>query len=126
MLKMQRYRGHFYNWYDTRTLEPLAPRYISTVDSGNLAGYLVTLRAALLDIGEHAPVIDTSFLEGLEDLLGLVEDELGRGVTRDGKRTDTTGLTSALAELRAALAERPTTPAAWQPHLSQIRDRLSV
>ena len=56
LLNMQRYRGHFYNWYDTRTLEPLAPRYISTVDSGNLAGYLVTLRAALLDIGEHAPV----------------------------------------------------------------------
>jgi cyclic beta-1,2-glucan synthetase len=114
LLKMQRYRGHFYNWYDTRTLEPLAPRYISTVDSGNLAGYLVTLRAALLDIGERAPVIDTSFLEGLEDLLGLAEEELGRGVTRDGSRTNSNDLTTELAELRAALADRPATPAAWQ------------
>jgi len=35
--KLQRHRGHFYNWYDTRTLEPLRPFYISTVDSGNLA-----------------------------------------------------------------------------------------
>ena len=43
LLRMQRYRGHFYNWYDTRTLAPLAPPYISTVDSGNLAGYLLTL-----------------------------------------------------------------------------------
>ena len=47
LLRMQRYRGHFYNWYDTRTLAPLAPPYISTVDSGNLAGYLLTLRSGL-------------------------------------------------------------------------------
>jgi cyclic beta-1,2-glucan synthetase len=39
MDRLQRYRGHFYNWYDTRTLEPLRPIYISTVDSGNLAGF---------------------------------------------------------------------------------------
>src|SRR5438477_197732 len=61
LVAMPRYRGHFYNWYDTRTLEPLAPSYISTVDSGNLAGYLVTLRAALVDIGERPPAIATSF-----------------------------------------------------------------
>ena len=45
--KLQRYRGHFYNWYDTRTLEPLRPLYVSTVDSGNLAGHLLTLAAGL-------------------------------------------------------------------------------
>ena len=39
LLRMQRYRGHFYNWYDTRR-SAAAPAYISTVDSGNLAGYL--------------------------------------------------------------------------------------
>ena len=50
---MQRYRGHFYNWYDTRNLAPLAPAYISTVDSGNLAGYLITLRAGLLEAVER-------------------------------------------------------------------------
>ncbi|HWE03792.1 MAG TPA: glucoamylase family protein [Tepidisphaeraceae bacterium] len=43
--KLQRFRGHFYNWYDTQTLEPLRPHYISTVDSGNLAGHLITLAA---------------------------------------------------------------------------------
>jgi cyclic beta-1,2-glucan synthetase len=45
--KLQRYRGHFYNWYDTRTLEPLRPLFVSTVDSGNLAGHLLTLAAGL-------------------------------------------------------------------------------
>ena len=38
MQRMERHRGHFYNWYDTQTLQPLAPRYVSSVDSGNLAG----------------------------------------------------------------------------------------
>ena len=55
LLKMQRYRGHFYNWYDTRTLAPLAPAYISTVDSGNLAGYLLTLRFGLREIADDEP-----------------------------------------------------------------------
>ena len=43
MEKLERYLGHFYNWYDTRTLKPLHPQYISSVDSGNLAGSLLTL-----------------------------------------------------------------------------------
>jgi cyclic beta-1,2-glucan synthetase len=43
--KLERFRGHIYNWYDTRTLEPLEPRYVSTVDSGNMAGALLTLAA---------------------------------------------------------------------------------
>ncbi len=45
--RMERYRGHFYNWYDTLTLEVLKPMYVSTVDSGNLVGHLLTLAAGL-------------------------------------------------------------------------------
>jgi cyclic beta-1,2-glucan synthetase len=44
--KMERFKGHFYNWYDTHDLRPLDPKYISTVDSGNLAGHLLTLAGA--------------------------------------------------------------------------------
>jgi cyclic beta-1,2-glucan synthetase len=44
--KLERYRGHFYNWYDTHDLRPLDPRYVSTVDSGNLAAHLLTLEGA--------------------------------------------------------------------------------
>src|SRR5262249_50623849 len=43
---LTRYRGHFLNWYDTQTLQPLAPQYVSVVDSGNLAGNLVVLAQA--------------------------------------------------------------------------------
>ena len=47
METMERYKGHFYNWYDTESLQPLLPMYISTVDSGNCAAHLLTLRAGL-------------------------------------------------------------------------------
>ena len=48
MQALERHRGHFFNWYDTQSLKPLQPLYISTVDSGNLAGHLLTLRPGLL------------------------------------------------------------------------------
>ena len=54
MSAMERHRGHFYNWYDTRSLAPLEPRYISSVDSGNLAGHLLTLRPGLLALAGRA------------------------------------------------------------------------
>ena len=56
METLERFRGHFYNWYDTRTLEPLNPKYVSSVDSGNLAGSLLTLQAGLLELKDQ-PVL---------------------------------------------------------------------
>jgi hypothetical protein len=53
MAGLERHRGHFYNWYDTQTLQPLPPLYVSTVDSGNLAGHLLTLRAGLLALADE-------------------------------------------------------------------------
>ena len=47
---LERHEGHLLNWYDTRTLAPLPPAYVSTVDSGNLAGALLTLSVALRDL----------------------------------------------------------------------------
>ena len=47
--KLQKWNGHLYNWYDIKTLEPLIPRYVSTVDSGNFIGYLYTLKQFLVD-----------------------------------------------------------------------------
>lgn len=50
MSRMELHRGHFYNWYDTRTLAPLSPPYISTVDSGNLAAALITQKQGCLEL----------------------------------------------------------------------------
>ncbi|MDQ3696751.1 MAG: hypothetical protein M3373_01820, partial [Gemmatimonadota bacterium] len=51
--RMRRFRGHFYNWYDLTDLRVLEPAYISTVDSGNLAGHLIALRQACLAIRDE-------------------------------------------------------------------------
>lgn len=52
LLTMQRHRGHFLNWYDTQTREPLLPMYVSTVDSGNLTGHLVAVAQSCRELAE--------------------------------------------------------------------------
>jgi cellobiose phosphorylase len=73
MQGMERIRGHFYNWYDTVTLRPLDPLYVSTVDSGNLAGHLLTLRPGLHELSDSS-VLPPQALGGLRDTLGLLAD----------------------------------------------------
>jgi cellobiose phosphorylase len=75
MARLTRHRGHFFNWYDTRTLEPLPPRYISSVDSGNLAGHLLTLRAGLTDLPSK-PIGSAQVIKGLQDTLAILHDSL--------------------------------------------------
>ena len=72
--KMEKYRGHLYNWYDTQTLAPLAPKYISTVDSGNLTGHLITLKQGLLTITEKQ-ITGTPFFEGFIDILNIIKEK---------------------------------------------------
>lgn len=71
MEKLERYRGHFYNWYDTTTLKPLPPRYISSVDSGNLAACLLVLRAGLEELC-GLTALPKQIWSGLNDALDIV------------------------------------------------------
>ena len=74
--RLEKHWGHFYNWYDTRTLQALPPRYLSTVDSGNLLGCLVALKQGLLQkAGE--PVFGPAVIEGLADTLSLAGEAGG-------------------------------------------------
>ena len=61
--RLEQYEGHLLNWYDTRTLEPLSPRYVSTVDSGNLAGALVTIAAGLKDLAPDVAARATALFD---------------------------------------------------------------
>ena len=76
MMTMERHEGHFYNWYDTRSLQPLPPLYVSAVDSGNLAGHLMTLRAGLLALADDRIVV-AQWFEGLSDTLRTLADAVG-------------------------------------------------
>jgi cyclic beta-1,2-glucan synthetase len=77
MGKLQRYRGHFFNWYDTRSLRPLPPQYVSAVDSGNLAACLVALTQGLLALS-HDAVLRWQRWEGLLDVLAAVGEIVDR------------------------------------------------
>ena len=80
MEQLERYRGHFYNWYDTCTRKPLQPLYVSSVDSGNLAGHLRVLRSGLLEL-RSAAALPPEARDGLRDTFGLLS-----GASRPGSR----------------------------------------
>lgn len=107
MLQLPRYRGHFYNWYDTHTLAPLRPAYVSTVDSGNLAGFLVVLASGLQELAQM-PILGVRWLEGLADTRRVL-----REAGEDG--CDPRVLAAFDAALERACAAPPTTlAAAWR------------
>ncbi len=93
--KLDRFRGHLYNWYDTRTLQPLPPLYVSTVDSGNLLGHLLVLEAGLRELGDQ-PVVGPRAWQALADLIDML-------AKASPSRAE------ALAPLRARLVPPPAT-----------------
>src|SRR5713226_2057568 len=72
--KLQKFRGHFLNWHDTVALTPLWPQYVSVVDSGNLAGHLIALKQACLELPDH-PLCDARMLSGLTDTVAALKQE---------------------------------------------------
>jgi len=75
LARMQKCRGHLYNWYDTQDLRPLDPKYVSSVDSGNLAAHLITLAGACREwqIDQSLPAHARA---GLGDTLDLAREAL--------------------------------------------------
>jgi cellobiose phosphorylase len=95
--ELERYQGHFYNWYDTLSLQPLPPRYVSAVDSGNLAAHLLVLREGVLALPD-ATLADQRIFRGLVDTLAVPRHTLA---TMASAPTDAL---HALEQLQAQLA----------------------
>jgi len=108
---LQRFRGHFYNWYDTHDLCPLDPKYVSSVDSGNLAGHLIAVGNACREMISR-PVVGPECLGGIEDAVQLTRESL-RALADDRRIQTVTRkqLEEALDALAAALRSAPATPA---------------
>ncbi|MCE5268820.1 MAG: cyclic beta 1-2 glucan synthetase, partial [Planctomycetaceae bacterium] len=69
--QLERYRGHLFNWYDTRTLEPAMPRYVSSVDSGNFWAALTVFHAGLAELPDQ-PLVHPRLLDGLSDTVEVI------------------------------------------------------
>lgn len=125
MNKLERYRGHFFNWYDTSNLQTLLPRYISSVDSGNLAGHLLTLRAGLITLPDHR-IPNSRLFEGLGDTLAILIDSLQAADLLDDLPDATaTAITRVGNLLDAGYAGQPDNlPSIWQG-LDEITDIAS-
>ena len=107
MKRLQRYRGHFFNWYDTRTLAALEPRYVSSVDSGNLAGHLIAVANACRE-WRQSPLADAARRAGIADALALGAEQAAQ--IHPGRETRTAAprqLDELLAALTRTLAGAP-------------------
>jgi len=115
---LERHRGHYLNWYDTRTLAPLPPRYVSTVDSGNLAGCLIALAQGCLAMPDVRPFRWQRW-QGLLDTLAL----LGEGLPASEGNSGASPLHAELAEVRREILGVQHEPQRWVKVLEQVSSR---
>jgi cyclic beta-1,2-glucan synthetase len=129
--RLEKHHGHFVNWYDTQSLEPLPPRYLSTVDSGNLLGCLMTLEQALIEKSKAA-VDPAALRSGLRDTLQMLleTERMGKWPVDSEKllalieRCDSGAIDVADAEsfLKSLAAVWPDAP----PALKLVREQLAA
>jgi cyclic beta-1,2-glucan synthetase len=114
LARIPRFRGHVLNWIDTRSLEPLEPRYVSAVDSGNLAVSLVALEQGCLELARGS-ALRPELWDGLLDVLALLADALA-AVFRAG---DAAPRARIVAMEECARAARPA-PERWRAALARL------
>ena len=116
MAELERFRGHFYNWYDARSLKPLEPRYVSSVDSGNLAGHLSVLAVAASE-RPRRPLIGVEARRGIEAALALLNES---SAAANAPSPAAAELRAAVGALRGLLADEPATTVDWAVRLSAL------
>ena len=117
---LERFHGHLYNWYDTRDLQRLEPAYVSSVDSGNLAGHLLVLSNACRQMIDQ-PLPVAAALAGIGDAIALTREAAARiGHDRRGQTLTRRHLNEALQVPAVALGEVPLTPGAWATRVGEL------
>jgi cyclic beta-1,2-glucan synthetase len=94
---LEKYRGHLYNWYDTVSLAPLHPRYISTVDSGNFIGHLITLKQGLLNLPQQK-IFNPKVFDGLMDTVNVLYEKKAAIKLVEPFKKELEGILSSLPE----------------------------
>ncbi len=123
MTSLRRFHGHFVNWYDTRDLRPLEPLYISTVDSGNLAGHLIALSQGCRQLMRR-PLLGPHVLDGIRDALQPVLDTVEKTTFRPRSETVTAlQVREALQAMSAVLEDPPTSALEWERRFKELEAR---
>ncbi|MFS8085179.1 MAG: hypothetical protein ACMG6H_06080, partial [Acidobacteriota bacterium] len=122
--KLQKFRGHYLNWHDTRTLLPMWPQYVSVVDSGNLAGHLIALKQACIELPDDL-LFDARVHAGLNDTLGAIIQETSQlAAVRQRTEAITIKQLGGEIQLCSALIARklPETLGEWAMFLEAINE----
>ena len=117
--RLERSHGHFYNWYDTQTLKGLPPIFLSTVDSGNLLGCLVTLKQGLREKASES-IPSSAIREGLGDALELFAEALRALEPPVGAVDGFKALDGGVRDVRGLLGEAPGDLLAWEDWLQRL------
>jgi len=126
MARMARCRGHFYNWYNTRDLRPLDPQYVSSVDSGNLAGHLIAAANACRDWRSHPLAEQRRFL-GVADALDLARDEARRlRDTRQSRNVTWMRFDDELARLASGLRQASAGGVSAERRLADLGEQAAI
>jgi cyclic beta-1,2-glucan synthetase len=121
LLELPRYRGHFYNWYETTEPRALDPKYISSVDSGNLAGHLLALEQACMELS-RAPIFSAGDLTGVRDAVLLMREAIdAAGDQRRTVTVDRGQVHAALDEVDQLLSVQPATANEWAMLWNKLR-----
>jgi cyclic beta-1,2-glucan synthetase len=126
MARMAKHRGHFYNWYNTHDLRPLDPQYVSSVDSGNLAGHLVALANACHEWGTSSLAEQQRF-QGVADALDLVRDEARR--LRDLRKSQAVSwrrLDDEIGRLASGLSQASAGGAGVEQRLAELSNEAAI
>jgi cyclic beta-1,2-glucan synthetase len=123
--RMRSFRGHLYNWYDLHDLRVLEPAYISTVDSGNLAGHLIALRQFCLQLVDE-PVFDERIWRGLVGALGLSIERLAPLLPAGPAGAALRPAAERVRRAQAALIARETKPADPATFLPAVDEQMQA
>lgn len=115
--RLETYRGHILNWYETRHLEPLEPRYVSTVDSGNLAASLIVVSQGCRE-AVSSPALSANIWDGLGDTLDLLNEALDAAAIEFGDEARMT-----LARMRDDTSAARSCRNSWNESIEDLSTR---
>lgn len=118
--RLPRYKGHFLNWNHIEKMEPIEPLFVSTVDSGNLAACLWTLKQGCLEM-IRSPLFQEGLWKGLGHHLNLLEALASHAPS---SRKDRPGFKAILKRLTERFELLGEDPAAWIAHLDELKQNV--